>query len=58
MGFSNKRGRSRLTQDKTNIFTKELAAKHKGLTKEPLDIFLSKGILNNIERQADHYLRT
>ncbi|AIL65073.1 hypothetical protein NOVO_03425 [Rickettsiales bacterium Ac37b] len=58
MGFTSKRGRPRRNPDNSNIITKELSIKHKaGLTREPLDIFLAKGILSNIEHKAGGYLR-
>lgn len=58
MKFTSKRGRPKLNLPKTDVGTPELAAKRKqGLTTEPLDLCLQRGIISQDEHWAGIHFR-
>lgn len=58
MGFSTRRGRPRKTQSLKDTGTPELAAKfHAGLTVEPLDLCLKRGLISKDEHWAGIHFR-
>jgi hypothetical protein len=58
MAFSSKRGRPALNRPKNDTGTKELAARHaRGLTLEPLDLCLKRGVISEAQHRAGIHFR-